>query len=90
MPRKEWRGNLRSPSDLSCPTVSLMEADTIFWEPHVKGYCFSVVQFCSTLCDPMHRSTPGFPVMSSGGKENQPYLCSRVLLLFGSQFQFSS
>ena len=43
MPGKERWGNLQSPSDPSCPAVSLMKADTIFWEPHVKC-CFLVAR----------------------------------------------
>ena len=27
-------------------------------------YCRSVSQSCPTLCNPMHRSTPGFPVLN--------------------------
>ena len=29
--------------------------------------CCSVTQWCSTLCDPMDCSTPGFPVHQSPG-----------------------
>ena len=33
------------------------------WWVISRGCCWSVVQFCPTLCDPMDCSLPGFPVL---------------------------
>ena len=30
---------------------------------HLSILCCSVAQLCPTLCDPMHCSTPGFPLL---------------------------
>ena len=33
------------------------------YNPHLVGCCCSVTKLCPILCNPMHCSTPGFPVL---------------------------
>ena len=54
----------RESTTTTTPTLPLhMKADSCFsFLPLTKLQFSSVAQLCPTLCDPMNRSTPGFPV----------------------------
>ena len=48
-------------------SIALLISNSINRKIHTNSLCCSVAQSCLTLCNPMDRSMPGFPVLTISG-----------------------